>query len=382
MNKFVFVVCGAREHISELNISLKFLRHFTKNEIIVISDLKRNEIFIEHDNILDVHTPSELNNHEASIYIKTGLYKYLKDDNLYCYLDGDVIAMSDKVDEIFSCFQEPIIFGKDHCLMNEFSPHALNCGCIKVDFSDELIRKQFLDLEALFVKYRKYPFRYFFQNARYLLLRYVFPVKELNFSKYRFKKADMCWYNGENRIILEDYNHNSKKVYGKPVVEYSNKEEKWINKKGINDPFLTKCNHLAEYISNKHGLNIPYQWQHWNGGVFLFNKSSSAFLNKWHSLCVEEFKNNLTKTRDQLSLIVTVWDFKLENNSTLPSKYNWLAGYKNNRVAFDRNKGYTRDSFATIENPVFLHVYDGWSKTGWSVWDAIIETAKENGIAL
>jgi hypothetical protein len=46
MNKFVFVVCGGSEHIEELNFSLKFLRKYSKNEIIVLSDLKRNEIKI------------------------------------------------------------------------------------------------------------------------------------------------------------------------------------------------------------------------------------------------------------------------------------------------------------------------------------------------
>ncbi|MGM0650481.1 MAG: hypothetical protein ACQES1_08250, partial [Bacteroidota bacterium] len=77
MNHFVFVVCGSKEHIDKLNFSLKFLKHFSNKNIIVVTDLSRNEAKINHDNILDVSTPEYYNNHKASIYLKTSLHKRL-----------------------------------------------------------------------------------------------------------------------------------------------------------------------------------------------------------------------------------------------------------------------------------------------------------------
>ena len=72
MNKFVFVVCGGKEHIEELNFSLKFLRKYSKNEIIVLSDLKRNEIKIEHSIISRSDTPDDNDQNKAGNFIKTG----------------------------------------------------------------------------------------------------------------------------------------------------------------------------------------------------------------------------------------------------------------------------------------------------------------------
>lgn len=88
MNCFVFVVCGSAEHISTLNLSLKFLRRYSAYPVLVVTDSSRNEIAIEHDNIIDVETPQQYSHHEASIFLKTGLHKFLPDinTNKYCYL--------------------------------------------------------------------------------------------------------------------------------------------------------------------------------------------------------------------------------------------------------------------------------------------------------
>jgi hypothetical protein len=76
-NIFIYVVCGDREHIETLHFSLKYLKHFSKNEILVITDSSRNEIPIEYEKIVDVKTPLEFNNHQASIYLKTGIFKFV-----------------------------------------------------------------------------------------------------------------------------------------------------------------------------------------------------------------------------------------------------------------------------------------------------------------
>src|SRR5690554_2272480 len=108
MNKFIFVVCGAREHIESLNFSLQALKKQTDNEIIVLTDSKRNSLKIAHSNIIDIATPTHLNHHQASIFLKTSIHKYLPKGNSYCYLDTDVVALDKSVDAIFEQYQAPI----------------------------------------------------------------------------------------------------------------------------------------------------------------------------------------------------------------------------------------------------------------------------------
>ncbi|MGM0649608.1 MAG: hypothetical protein ACQES1_03760, partial [Bacteroidota bacterium] len=112
MHHFVFVVCGDRKHTETLNFSLKFLKKFSSARIHVITDMSRNKAEIEHDIIIDIKTPDNLSHHEASIYLKTSMHNYLniKKHDKYCYLDSDVIAVSDKVDNIFQYEPEPILF--------------------------------------------------------------------------------------------------------------------------------------------------------------------------------------------------------------------------------------------------------------------------------
>jgi hypothetical protein len=70
LNKFVFVVCGSREHIDTLHFSLNALKKYTKNKIVVITDLSRNEIEIQHSDVIDVKTSPKYNHHQASIFLK------------------------------------------------------------------------------------------------------------------------------------------------------------------------------------------------------------------------------------------------------------------------------------------------------------------------
>ena len=130
-NIFVFVACGDDVHIKTLNYSLAHLKHFSNYEIIVISDFSRNTLRINHDNVLDVETPKKFNNHQASIYLKVGLHKFLDLNNNYCYLDSDVVAVSSKVNEVFKHFKAPIVFASDHCSIAQFSPNAINCNCLE-----------------------------------------------------------------------------------------------------------------------------------------------------------------------------------------------------------------------------------------------------------
>ncbi|MDY0140887.1 MAG: hypothetical protein RBR97_03240 [Bacteroidales bacterium] len=400
MNKFVFVVCGRKEHIEELNFSLKFLRHFSKNEIIVLTDKKRNEIQINHDNIINIDTPTEFDNHQASIFIKTGLNKHLKKDNNYCYLDGDIVAINSEVDKVFEHFQSPITFAADHCIMQEFSPHAMNCNCVeenlkeedifndklselfgKINLTDSHIKKQTEELLSIFVKHRNSPFKYFLKNIKYLIQRYLLPVKTFYFHNYRFQKTNKCWYNSDNEIVLFDYPYYEKRLWGTSGIKFNKEDNSWETKDGKKFEFKAPvCNHLNEYLKKEYGVKIPNDWQHWNGGVFLFNDSSTEFLNYWHTQTIKEFSNPYTKTRDQGTLALTVWKFGLENHPNIPKEFNWITEFANNNIAWDKDKGYTFDGFKTVFYPNLLHIYHDWGNKDWSIWESVIEVKKSKNI--
>jgi len=393
MKKFVFVVTGGKEHIEELNFSLQFIRNFSKNEIIVLTDIQRNEIPILHDKIIDIRTPIEYNNHQASIYIKTGINKFLEKGHTYCYLDGDIVAINSNIDKIFSHYSSPISFASDHCKINEFSPHAMNCNCVegnakeegifnmklsetfgKINLTDPIIKKQSEELREQFKKYKAKPFLNLLNNIRYLLLRYVLPVNEFNLTAFRFNKSNKCWYNSENQIILFDYPYYEKQLWGTSGIRFNKEGNFWETKEGKKFEFKApKCNHLTEYLFKEYNVNIPFNWQHWNGGVFLFDDSSEDFLNYWHDQTIKEFSNDYTKTRDQGTLALTVWKFGLQNHPNIPKEYNWITEYANNDIQWDKSKGYTFDGFRSEFKPNFMHIYHEWGNKDWSIWDSVIQ---------
>jgi hypothetical protein len=60
---FVFVVCGSKVHIDTLHFSIKALQKFSPHEAFVITDSHRNEIPIEHPNIIDIKTSTHYTHH-------------------------------------------------------------------------------------------------------------------------------------------------------------------------------------------------------------------------------------------------------------------------------------------------------------------------------
>lgn len=400
MNKFVFVVCGGKEHIEELNFSLKFLRHFSKNEIIVITDKDRNEIEVEHDNIISFKTPIELDNHQASIFLKTSIYKYLPKGNNYCYLDSDVVAINNSVDNVFEQYNPPISFASDHCKIDFFSPHAMNCKCIeknadeetnfpkkiadlfsRINLNDDKIKLQSRHLRLIFAKFRSQPIKYFFPNLRYFTLRYFLPVRKISMGKYYFNKKERCWYNSENDLILIDFPYYEKKIMGKDGIIISEEGDSWETRKGVKIEFKEPvCNHLTKYLKKKYKVKIPSHWQHWNGGVFLFDEKSEEFLSYWHEKTIKEFSNPYTKTRDQGTLALSVWKFGLENHPRIQKEFNWITEYKKTDIAWDKTKGYTCDGFNSKLKPNMLHIYHEWGTKGWSIWDSVIELGEREKI--
>jgi len=389
---FVFVVCGADEHIDTLNFSIRYLKHFSKNEIVVVTDLRRNNKAIAHDNILDISTPPQLSHHQSSIYLKTGLHKFLDLSNCYCYLDSDVIAIDSRVDSIFSHFSSPIIFGSDHCALRAFSPYAINCNCFehkreKYSVLDQLQEKHNPNLlikDAFLLEKQRVLINTFYIQKRnplvysFLALRYIMSPRffKLN-SDFYFDKKKKVWYYRDGRAVLYSVEGYYKKIEKESIFRWDKRHKLWLDDTGEN-AYIAFCNHLTESIKLKFNISVTEKnWQHWNGGVFLFNRSSVPFMESWHQKTLAIFEDPAWKTRDQGTLIATAWEFGLSKHTHLPQEYNFIADYYKQNITFDKEKGFSTDKFKTIINPFFIHVYHEFGKKGWDVWDAITSLIPE-----
>ena len=381
MNKFVFAVCGAKNYISQLSFSIERLKRFTHNEIIVVTDSCRNEIPILHENVVDFATPTGYDDHQASIFLKTSLHKILPKGHTYCYLDSDVVCLSEKVNEIFNCYSAPISFANDNTPLEYFSPHAMNCKCLEnhthrgeiiekfktdvakrignFNLDDENLRHDREELAMLFFKTK----HSIIGASRYFLLRYMPFVRSFTLGKFVFYKSEMCWRNQQGDVVELDFRYYKQLILTKLGENPAN----WTNFE-LGTPH---CAHLSTYISKTYGINIPGNWQHWNGGVFLFDDSSAEFLDCWHEKTIAEFSNPYTKTRDQGMLALTVWKFGLQNHPTLPIEFNWIAEFADGNIDYDAEKGYTRDGYKTISHPILMHIYHHWEDESWSIWESV-----------
>lgn len=319
-NVYVFVVCGAKEHTDTLHSALKALRSFSVNEIVVVTDTARNEAAIEWDNIVDIRTPENYDHHQASIYLKTGLHRFLRAGKLYCYLDTDVIAVSPKVDSIFEHYHYPITFAPDHCTMNEFGPAAVRCQC-QEDYDREMV-----ELQDVIAKLSKLPEGYYW---------------EADFPGWTWMPEIAQWRLPSGHLMD-----------------------------------AVQCPHLIEAINDKFGTSITEpEWQHWNGGVFLFDDDSRLFLETWHRRTLEIFEDPAWKTRDQGTLISTVWEYGLQNAPTLPRQYNLILDYHKRvrNVISSDGTCISVDKSRTMYEPVFAHVYYHFGDTSWDLWNWVVE---------
>jgi len=270
-NAFVYVVCGRRKHIDTLHRSLKWLEWNANSDIIVVTDVNRNEIPIKHRHVIHVETPAHFNHHQASIYLKTSLHRHVPGNyKKYCYLDSDVLAVNHRADQVFTFFTPPITFAQDLPIaennVSRFSPWAVNCPCT-----------------------------------------------------------------------------------------------------GLND--TASCHHLPDAIRQKFGIIVAPDWVHWNGGVFVFTlQHSAAFMEQWHQNTLQIFENSYWQTRDQGTLIVTVWQNGLQNQPVLPQKFNFIADLNNAFLCFQPLEGYALHPGLPKTNPIFLHLFhSNLENPNWSL---------------
>lgn len=391
---FVFVVCGQKQHTDALHYSLQALNKFSNVETIVLTDSSRNEATIKYGTVIDVKTPEGLTHHQASIFLKTSVHEHLPSGKQYCYLDTDVIALDSKVDQIFNEFIPPILFAKDHCLMDRFSPSAITCACKKQfdEWQNELksLFLRYKDLsrepenvekkELLLAKFdalKEDKIRNAFISLRFWMARKKFQLDEDTF----YDKRNFVWHDKDLHPIIFEKDVVSAIESIESTTAYSNdrlNSRVWTrNGKNV---FDCRCNHLLEQIEKTFAIRITNpEWQHWNGGVFLFNNQSHDFLNAWHEKTLHTFNLPEWKTRDQGTLIATAWEFGLENHSTLDSRFNLIADYEHRHLQHLGDLNFKFENQDQIIVPILIHIYHHWGDKNWDVWLAI---EKKTGVEL
>ncbi|HLP50937.1 MAG TPA: hypothetical protein VK154_08635 [Chitinophagales bacterium] len=389
-NVFVFVVCGAQMHIDTLHLSLKALLKYTANKVWVLTDSSRNETPVTHTHVIDIKTPDEFNHHQASIFLKTGIHNFLPAGNNYCYLDTDVIAVSAEVDEIFGQFRSPVTFCSDITRLAQFSPFAVKCNCYENFERDKVlpalyerkflnevlpelkaIDKSLLEIERRVAATKQSKLVYMWHRLKYSLGgRYYQLDKDFMMEKstgHWFNTAGkLLWYSPEEIDIL---NYISRQT-GFSLDRDTNQ---WLRVDGTSVSMLY-CNHLVDFIKDKFNITIAQpDWQQWNGGVFLFNDESHPFLEEWHNKTLAVFKDKRATTRDQGTLVATVWQYGLQNHYTLPLKFNFIADYEVHKEKYLGNLQFKIGAAGENIAPVFIHVYKHWGDTSWNMWNAIIK---------
>jgi hypothetical protein len=393
---FIFVACGADEHITTLNFALGHLRCFSGRPVIVITDSRRNTLTIEHDNVVDVQTPEALDHHQASIYLKTAAHRFVPVGHDYCYLDTDVLAVSDMCDGIFREVKEPVRFAPDHCRMPRFSAHAVNCNCAERWSSHGMTlqsalalhdrNQQLTDPEILGLGTRlKTQLALLDRSLLYkagAAVRYLVSWRSFNFNdEFAFDKRQRVWRSKDGREVL--FEVNVKAIERETGFKYDRWSRQWTTCDG-ESIWKEECDHLREAILRKFGIRVKERdWQHWNGGVFLFNDQSHAFLESWHRKTMEVFNDPFWKTRDQGTLIATAWEFGLENHPVLDKKWNFLADFNNSRLQLrPETSEFTDDGWQTSTVPALVHIYHHFGDEDWPIWNWVAGTPHSGHPAL
>jgi len=378
-NIFVFVVCGGKEHTDALRYSLSALKKYSSSKIMVLTDLSRNRERIEHEHIVDVKTPTGLNHHEASIFLKTSILRHLPPANRYCYLDTDVIALNEGVNEIFRWFVPPVTFARDHCPLDKFSPEAMHCGCISRFAAWQKELNELIEYNQRYARLPEYE-----ENKRRLqkkfedlqvhtdwtyIFRYWLSPRKFHLNdEFYLDKKQKLWYDKQGRPVLyETHDSPVLRIESASGYRYNPDNGRWYIH-GM-DVFDRRCNHLKEGIEKEFSITVANpQWRHWNGGVFLFDEQSGNFLESWHQKTMLIFGKKDWKTRDQGTLVATVWEQGLQSHPVLPQEFNLVASYAHHDVTHHGSLKFSINGSDEIIKPKFIHVLRPWGDERWDVW--------------
>jgi hypothetical protein len=278
---FVYVVAGDSQ-VPQLNRSLEFLKNFVRCEVVVIAS--RCTLQINHDQVIRPYVETRFDDHRASILLKTSVHRILGEvPNQCCYIDTDVIAVSDEGENIFSNKTGPVTFAADHVRLGSFSRYAVRCPCQR----------------------------------------------------------------GE-------------------------------------------CDHLRQAIGQKFGIEVSdVTWQHWNGGVFLFDAESTVFLDSWHHLTRCAFEDPFWRTRDQGTLVATVWLHGLQHQTTLDRRFNYIVDPWHNvssaarvgmsPIAYTIHSNYSLTGEPGLARPALLHMINrAVGAAGWKNWDDAVHLLSQS----
>jgi hypothetical protein len=401
VNTFVFVVCGGKEYINTLNTALRFLEIFSKSEVVVITDTKRNEGAIQCRRIIDVHTDARYNNHQASVFLKTSLHRYIDiDAGRFCYLDSDVLALSDGVDEVFQQKMDIIGFCVDNICLDQFSPYAMHCACLETARANEIklaeaqagyqlildeweafkVKQKGDELDALIAEMNANKGRHLFSLARFAVEKALPFFKKAKLKQYSWDKSLKVWRNSEGDVVLFPIVAYYDYVAKQTGFSFNPRTGCWVQGTP-HDVCVPRCTHLHQQIKASYEIDIsPADWQHWNGGVFLFDKKSVAFLEHWHAQTINIFDEPKWKTRDQGTLALTVWKFGLQHQSCMDSRFNFILDSYKPGLAFDAKGGFTRDGIEPMIRPDFVHVYHRFGDENWELWRYLKQFGKSKGV--
>lgn len=361
---FVFAVCGQRQHIDLFHRTAGHLSRHSAHRVVVVTDPARNETPISHTDIVEVHTDPALSDHRASILLKTSLHRHLPKENLYCYLDTDVLALSPECDAVFDAFSGPVSFATDMVPMNVFSRFAADCGCNEELSAAITARETAIQLfsETLGKEHRAVleeigrlteRNRATALSRAFSWLRYHFPGKNYRLSQNLIQeKCTGQWMDGNGLFLKEKYdlNHFIEKETG---LRWDATLGDHVLENGQPIGAYT-CTHLHGLINEKFGTGeIPSDWRHWNGGVFLFDDSSAEFMEHWHSATRAIFSDSRWKTRDQGTLAATVWKLGLQDSPTLNAHFNRIVDLAAQQVELTGDGSVIIDG--EKEHPTLLH---------------------------
>ena len=101
----------------------------------------------------------------------------------------------------------------------------------------------------------------------------------------------------------------------------------------------------------------------------MFDDSSHQFLEQWHKKTLQIFELPEWRTRDQGTLIATVWQFCLQKHPTLSKQWNFIADYNKAGLDFKEESIFTDDFWKTKYTPSFIHIYHHWADENWKIWN-------------
>ena len=76
-------------------------------------------------------------------------------------------------------------------------------------------------------------------------------------------------------------------------------------------------------------------------------------------------------TRDQGTLIATVWKFGLQNHPILSVKYNFLADYYHSTISYQGNFVFNINRELKNISPYFIHIYHHFGDKEWDLWQDV-----------